>query len=152
MYIYKYINIVITVIIFLFSILVNSFISTHKYYCGFLFFQFSPLFHWEGGEWTKRLCGAEPPAGLNHSTREVPTHATPMRNLQCRDTHSPVFPTASAPQWRNLHPVVSSRCSQHPSRAETQLLSCCFPSSVHDPVVKQQDGENVVVLLLVFSF
>lgn len=55
--------------IFLSCILVNSFISTHKF-C--FFSQFFPSSHWEGGM-SERLCGAQSPAGLNHNSQiELP--------------------------------------------------------------------------------
>ena len=58
---------VIAIIHFLFSVLVNSFISTHEYYLLFFFFFFPTLTHctWNGGV-SKWLCGAQPPAGWNH--------------------------------------------------------------------------------------
>ena len=50
--------------IFLFSILVNSFISTHNFYL--LFPILSPIPFGRGGV-SEQLCGTEPPARLNHS-------------------------------------------------------------------------------------
>ena len=53
--------------IFLFSILVNSFISTHEFYF-FFFIIFFPIPLGRRGEVREHLCGAQPPARLNHST------------------------------------------------------------------------------------
>ena len=62
MYIYTYM--VITIILFIFSILVSSFSSTHKFYLFFL----DSICHPTGkaGGVKERPCGAQPPASLNH--------------------------------------------------------------------------------------
>ena len=60
-----YIWIVVTVILFLVSILVNSFISTT---CSTFFSWYSPSSYWERGGVSNWLCGAQPPAGLNHNS------------------------------------------------------------------------------------
>lgn len=103
-YIYTYIHIVITITLFFFSIIVNSFISTHEYSCGFLSFHFSPSSHWEGEKWGKWLCGAEPPASLNHITKEMLTHLTPVRNLQCRDSLQPSVSHNIIPTMKKFTP------------------------------------------------
>ena len=62
--IYIHVYIIVTVIIlFLFSVLVNSFISTHKFYFVFSLLICSPILLRREGV-SKWLCGDEPPAGL----------------------------------------------------------------------------------------
>lgn len=52
--------------IFIFSISVNTFIPTHEF--NFVLFSDSlPHPTWERREVSEKLCGAPPPAGLNHN-------------------------------------------------------------------------------------
>lgn len=67
-----YLYIVTAIFFFLFSVLVNGFISTNKFYfidfCLLVFLILSPISLGRGGM-SKWLCGAETPAELNHSSR-----------------------------------------------------------------------------------
>lgn len=91
-YIHTHIHIVITII--LFCILVNLFISTHEFY--FFFFPILSPIPLERGPVSNRLCGAQPPAGINHNNHPVPTPAVcclPPTQSVCPGPH-PVWPWA----------------------------------------------------------
>ena len=86
LYTFICIHVIIT-ILFLFCL---SFISTHEFYCEFLY----SLPHPTGkGGMREQWRGAEPPAGLNHNSQQSGTEQNPSpTNTQVRRAHPSALP------------------------------------------------------------